>query len=204
MMKNHRYGKFRFSNYYSSYVAVLFLMTFSITSIVLDLSLLLAVFSAAYAAIWLWTILTPHCEQFTICKDSIIAYAGRKSQTIRLPRKLTLVISYADICPPFAMRTAVEKQTHILKNVYAVSILKEMPVDVVLETLHRNHVKQYTTSTIRRSFDDYLFIYSFVCSQALFDELASNRECLLVIPESLSSKVSFDSNLVKVHIDGTC
>lgn len=111
------------------------------------------------------------------------------------------VVSYADICPPLAVRTVVGNQTHILKDKFAVSILKEMPAEVALEILHRNRAQKYTNSNIQTVFDDYRYIYSFVCDQSLFDELIANRECLLIIPESLIGVISFDQNTINVRID---
>ena len=154
-----------------------------------------------YAAIWLGIIVVSNCEQFVISGDSITAFLGKKAKTFSLPSELTLVVSYADVCPPFAMRTAVGNQTHILKDKFAISILQKMPVEVALEILHRNRVHKYTTSSIRAVFDDCRYIYSFVCTQYLFDELIANRKCLLIIPESLLGGISFDPSLVNVHID---
>ena len=200
-MKNRRLGKFRFHDYCISWTSIALLLLFSIASIVLELSFLFVIFPSVYAVIWLGVILVPHCEQFTISSDAITIFFGKKTQTIRLPSELTLVVSYADVCPPLTMRTAVGNQTHILKDKFAVSILQKMPVEVALETLHRNRVQKYTTSRIRTVFDDYRYIYSFVCNQSLFDALIANRKCLLIVPESLSKVISFESSIENVHID---
>lgn len=200
-MKNRRFGKFRFCDYCISWIAIAFLLLFSIASIVLELSFLFVIFPMVYSAVWLGVLLVPQCEQFVMDSDSITVYWGKKTQTICLPSELTLIVSYADVCPPLAMRTAVGNQTHILKDQFAISILQKMPVEVALEILHRNRVQKYTTSIIRTIFNDCYYIYSFVCTQSLFDELIANRKCLLIIPESLLGVISFDPSLVNVHID---
>lgn len=200
-MKNYRYGKFRFRDYCISWFAIALLLFFSIASIILDLSPVFIIFPMAYAVAWLWIILAPHCEQFILCKESIIVFYGKKTHTIDLPSELTLVVSYADICPPLAKRTAVGNQTHILKDKYAISILQKTSLNVALEALHRNYVQKYTTSRIQTIFDDYRYIYSCVCSQSLIDALIANRNYVLIIPESLLEVVSIDSSIVNVYID---
>lgn len=200
-MKNRRLGKFRFHDFCISWISIVLLLLFSIASIVLELSLSFVIFPSVCVIIWLAAILVPHCEQFSISGDSITVYFGRQTKTIQLPAELTLIVSYADVCPPLTIRTAVGNQTHILKDKFAVSILQKMPVELALETLHRNHIKKYTTSRIRTVFDDYRYIYSFVCDQFLLDALIADRKCLLIVPESLSKVMSFESSIENVYID---
>lgn len=200
-MKNRRLGKFRFRDYFISWISIALLLLFSIASIILELHFLFVIFPSVYAVIWLVALLIPHCEQFTIGNDSIAVFFGKKTQTICLPSELTLVVSYTDVCPPLTIRDALGNQTHILKDQFSVSILQKMPVEVALETLHQNHEQKYTTSRIKTVFDDYRYIYSFVCNQALFDMLIANRKCVLIVPESLSSVISFESGIEDVHID---
>ena len=111
------------------------------------------------------------------------------------------MVSHADVCPPLAMHTDMGNKTHILKDKVAVSILQKMPVEVVLDVLHRNYVRKYTTSRIRTVFDDYRYIYSFVCNQSLLDALIANRKCLLILPESLSKGMTFELSADNVVID---
>lgn len=200
-MKNKRLGEFRFSDYCISWISIALLLLFSFASIALELPFLFAVFPSTYAVIWLGVILIPICERFSISSNAITRYLGKKTQTIFLPSKLTLIVSNTDVCPPLTMRTAVGSQTHILKNKISISILQEMPVEVVLEALHRNRIQQYTTSRIKAVFDDHCYIYSFVCNESLLDILIANRECLLVVPESLSKAMPFEKMVKNVHID---
>lgn len=200
-MMHYRYGRFKISDYWMSLVAITVLVVFAFASIMLKLSILFVFFPLIYAFVWLWVILASTCERFTLCDDTIVVSRGKQSHTITLPLELTLVISYADICPPLARRTAFGKQTHILKQKYAVSILRRMPLEDTLEALHRNYVQIYTTSTIQTVFEGYLYIYGFVCNRSLLAQLTNNRRCHLIIPESLSALVGVDWIGTRVHID---
>lgn len=200
-MRNRRLGKFRFGDHYISWASIVILLLFSTASIMLELPFLFVIFPFVYAMIWLGVILVPYCEEFSINSDSISSFWGKRTKTVYLPVKLVLIVSYADICPPLTVRTSFGNQTHILKDKFAVSVLQEMPADVVLEMLHRNRVQKYTLSGIRALFDDSRYIYSFVCNQSLFDELIADRKCLLIIPKSLSEVISFNRGNVNVRID---
>ena len=200
-MRNRRLGKFRFGDYFSSWVSVVILLLFSTASIMLELPFLFVIFPSLYAIIWLGVILVPHCEQFSINSDSISVFWGRQTKTIHLPSEFTLIVSYADVCPPLTIRTAYGNQTHILKDRFAVSILQKMPVEFALETLHQNRIQKYTTSSIRTVFDDHRYIYSFVCDQFLFDALIDSKKCLLIVPESLSKVIAFELSVENVYID---
>ena len=200
-MRSKRLGKFRFSDYYTSWGSIIICLLFSIASIILELSFLFVIFPLVYAIVWLGAILIPHCEQFSISSDSIFVFWGRQTKTIHLPAELTLIVSYADVCPPLAIRTAIKNQTHILKDKFAVSILQKMPVEVALDTLHQNRVRKYTTGNIRTVFDDHRYIYSFVCNQSLLDVLVAQKNCVLIVPESLSKVIAFDLSVENVYID---
>ena len=205
-MKYYRYGKFRFSDHYEYWFIIVFFLFLSLSCILLDLSLVLTAFPLILAAVLLWSILSPQCEQFVLCNNAISVLRGKKTHTIHLPPELTLVVSYADICSPFAIPTAPIKKIPILRDKFAVSILQKMPVDTVLERLHRIYIEKYkyTTSSIQVSFDDYRYIYCFVCNQSLLDELITNHKCLLIIPESLLGVVSVDPNTADVYVDKGC
>jgi len=204
MVKYSRYGKFRFSDYYLSWVAIVFFVLFSIVFIVFDFNPFFAIFSIGYAWLWLWRILEPQREKFMIQKDKITVFKGKRISTIELPIELILVISYADVSPPFAIRTAVGNPTHILKDKISVSILKKIPVDSVINALHQNYIQKQTMSRIQAVFDDFRYVYSFVCNQDILNQLFVSRKCSLIIPKSLKELISFDSNIVDVYIDDRC
>ena len=200
-MRNKRLGNFRVGDYVGSWVSIAILLLFSTACIVLNFSWLFWVLSLVYEIFWIMELLIPHCEQFSINSDSITVFWGRKTKTIYLPEEITLIVSYADVCPPLSVRTAIGNQTHVLKDKFAVSILKKMPIEVTLDTLHRDRIKKYTNSSIRNVFDGYRYIYSFVCNQFLLDTLIANRKCFVIVPESLSKVISFESNNENMYID---
>lgn len=200
-MKNYRYGIFNASDYCITWISVVFLLLFSVASLILDLSFFFVAVPIAYDLILLWKILIPHTEQFVLNKNEIIVYKGKKEYLIALPTKITLVVSYADICPPFAKRISLWNQTHILKDKYAVSILRDISPERVFDTLHQCPAQQYTTSTVQTVFDDYQYIYSFVCNQSLIEKLVARKQCVVIVPQSLFSKVSIDSKKAEVYID---
>lgn len=93
------------------------------------------------------------------------------------------------------------QRTYILKDKYAISILQKMELEDVLVRLHKKYATKYFNETIETSFYSWHFCYSFVCNQELLDKLLQNRQCLLIIPESLKEKVVFNSELDNVYID---
>lgn len=200
-MKYYKYGKFRFCDFWASWVGIVVMLFFSIASIMMDISPIFVIAPLAYAIVLLWSILAPYSEKFIMCSNAITVLDGRKKCKITLPSELTLIVSYADICPPLAVRTAIGNQTHILKDKYAVSILKKMPLDVAIEALHRNQIRWYTNSVVQRVFDNYQYIYGFVCDQSQIDQLIANHDCLLIIPKSLQEKILVDPSVADVHID---
>ena len=205
-MKFFRYGKFSFADYWGSWISIIILLAYSVCCIVLHLSLIFVFFSLVYAFIWLIKILMTINESFMIVDNDIIISKIGKAQKIPIPSELTLIISYADVCPPLAIRTATGKQTHNLKDKFAISILTKMPLDITLETLHKNRIEEYTNSIIQTTFNDYRYIYSFVFNQFLLDSLICNRDCILILPQSLVEKITVDLNYTNtiVYIDKRC
>ena len=200
-MKNKRLGKFRFCDYCISWISIALLLFFSVASIVLELPLFVVILPSVYAIIWLGSIILPHCEQFSLSEDSITVFWGRKTKRIPLHSELTLIVSYADVCPPLTIRTAVGNQTHILKDKIAVSILQKIPLETALVRLHQNYTRKYTTSTVEACFEEYIYVYSFVCNQEMLDKLLANRNCQIIIPETLLKQISINLHQINVHID---
>lgn len=162
----------------------------------------LIIFPLIFSAVLVWSVLSPNREQFAISKNIITVVKGRKPIQVEIPLKVTLIISYADICPPFARRsaTSMAKQSYSLRGKYAVSILQKMPLEFTLQRLHQNLAKRYTNSSIQNDFGN-KFIYSFVCDQILLNQLLDCWHCFVVIPKSLTNKVFLNSQLIEVFID---
>ncbi len=193
-MMYSRYGKFRFGDYWGSWLAVIVYLAFAAMPVKLDISIWYCLVPAACAVARLWAIIAPNCERFTIGENAITVSKWGKKQEIALPTELTLVISYADIRPPLTPQPSGGGKTHILKDKYAVSVIRKMPLHCALVRLRGIYVQSAIQSV-------YTFFYSFVCSQTLLEKLLANRNCLLIVPESLSEKVSVDSDMANVYID---
>lgn len=201
-MAYSRYGKFRFGDYWGSWLAIIVYLTLVAMPVKLDISIWYCFVPAACAVVRLWAIIARNCERFAIGEDSITVSKWGKKQVIALPTQLTLVISYADICPSLATQSAFGRKTHVLKDKYAISIIRKMPLHCALARLHGFYMRKWwTTSGIQDIFQEYTFFYSFVCSQTLLEKLLANRDCLLIVPESLSEKVSVDSGKANVYMD---
>ena len=114
-MKKYRYGKFKIKDHTKAFIIMTVFLFFSAMNAILDLPLLFVLFPLMYVVIWLVVLYLPFREQFIINKTCIDVYKGKKKDTIQLPNDLTLVISPLDVCPPLATRTAIQKQTYILK-----------------------------------------------------------------------------------------
>lgn len=201
-MNYHRYGKFRLSDYTSAWFASTFMFVLVVVGLLMDEKIHLLVWPLIMSVVVVWSVLRPNMECFTLADDRIIVKKDRKRKEIDIPPALTLIVSYADVCPPIAKRIgSIGNQTYLLKGRYAISILQKMALEDALERLHQKNVRKYTMSTIESFFDDHSYIYSFVCEQSLFDKLIGNRECQLIIPESLLDKLFVDPSAVNVHID---
>lgn len=200
-MKNYRYGKFRFRDFLASWFAIIVFLFFSITALVLDLSVLFIVFPLLLAIVRLVVIIIPQFEKFSINTNSITVFLGKKEHVISLPEEFVLVVSNADFYSPLAVRTPFGNETHILKDKIFVSIIAATDFDSVLDTIHRNPTQKYTSSIIKSFFEGYRYIYGFVCNQSLFDELIASKKCRVIIPESLAKEIVFDARLVDVYID---
>lgn len=201
-MMYYRYGGFRFDDYNTSWIGMAILILFAFLSIVLRLSFLFVAFPTMYVLFWGWTILDQNCEKFMLTEDAIITVKHGKKQMRYLPSELSIVVSYVDICPPFSRNVSVGNKTHILKDRYAVSILKNTPLTTILGDLHQIPISKYTTSTIQAVFDDHRYIYCFVCTDfTLIESIMHNRECLVIVPRSLQEKVPIQSASGALYID---
>lgn len=202
-MENRRYGKFRLIDYCESWIVILILLIYTAIGFILQQSALsvMNVILMVFALIWIWKIVSPNLERFSIKDDKIIVRKGKSKREISISSELCLIISYADICPPLSKRISFRDNTHILNGRYAVTILKKMQIETVLERLHQVQITKYTTSTIETFFDGELYIYSFVCNHELLDQLLNGRECDLIIPESLLKKVDFELSYENIYID---
>ena len=200
-MKYRRYGKFRFRDYTSAWLVIVFLFVLVVVGFLTDTQFYLLIWPLLLLMIMAWSIYKPNSERFLISGDTITIMQGRKKQKVSIPSELTLVVSYADVCPPLAKRMSYGNQTYMLKGRYAISILQKIPLETALVRLHQNYTNKYTTSTVEACFEEYLHVYSFVGNQELLDELVSNKNCQIIIPETLLNQISIDLHQINAYID---
>ena len=180
---------------------IVFLFVLVVIGFLTDTHIYLLIWPLGLLLIMAHSIYEPNSERFMISGDTITIMQGKKEKKVSIPSELTLVISYADVCPPLAKRISYGNQTYILKGRYAISILKKIPLEDALVRLHRNYTRKYTTSTVEACFDECLYVYSFVGNHEILDRLLSNRNCQIIIPETLLNQISIDFHKVNVHID---
>lgn len=200
-MKYRRYGKFRFSDYISAWLVIVFLLVLVVVGFLTDTQFYLLIWPLLLLMIMAQSIYKPNNERFMISGDTITIIQGRKEQKISIPSEPTLVVSYADVCPPLAKRISYGNQTYMLKGRYAISILQKIPLETALVRLHQSYTRKYATSTVEACFDECLYVYSFVGNQEILDKLLANRNCQIIISETLLNQISIDLHQINVHID---
>ena len=200
-MKYRRYGKFRFSDYTSAWLVIVFLFVLVVVGFLTDTQFYLLIWPLLLLMIMAWSIYKPNSERFLISGDTITIMQGRKKQEVSIPSEPTLVVSYADVCPPLAKRVSYGNQTYMLKGRYAISILQKIPLEIAIVRLHENYTRKYTNSTVEACFDEHLYVYSFVGNQEIVDKLIANNKCQIIIPESLLSQLPINLNQINAHID---
>ena len=155
-MEHYRYGSFKLCNHWLSLIVILVFLSFSVVSVALNLSIFFVIFPAVCAFIRFFTILKPYFEKFSIDDESITICFGNK-RTISIPKEITLVVSYADICSPLMIRTVLGNETEVLKDRYALTILHKLPLDTILKTLYKNkYIKEDNDELFEES--DFVFL----------------------------------------------
>ena len=203
IMEYKRYGKFRMRDYLSAWVGILvFLWVFLLGVIVNEIDYLL-VFPIIGLLIMAGSVYAPNRESFSIVGDTIIARTLTKKREIAIPSEPTLIVSYAGIHPSSAVgkRVSGPNDYYTLRDKYAVTILQKMALEDVLPRLHPKYAIKYDNGTIEQFFDDDCYCYSFVYDQDLLDKILQNRNCLLIIPESLKEKVISREEPENIYID---
>ena len=200
-MMYRRYGRFSFCDYISSWLAIVFLFALVVVCFLTDTLVYLFILPLLVLIFMVWSIYEPNSERFLISDDTITITKGRKKQNVFIPSSPTFVISYADVCSSFAKRVNYGNQTFMLKGRYAISILQNTPIEITLAQLHSNYTRKYTNTTLEVYFDEKQYVYSFVGNQEILDKLIANRNCQIIIPESLFNQISIDLHQVNVYID---
>jgi hypothetical protein len=202
LMKYRRYGKFRFSDYITTWVAFAFFMVLIVFALLTNTPHYWLILPLLFSIYMVWSVYQPNSEYFLIDEDTITIMRGRKRRKVSIPSESILVVSYADVCSSLTKSVSYGNQTYMLKGRYAISILHKIPLESVLEELHSRHATKYTNTAIEVSFNEqYPYVYSFVCNQAILDKLIDNGTYQIIIPETLLKQISIDSDKSNVHID---
>ena len=186
----HRYGELSLrdlwplvcENIVSVFLAGLFFATKSGWNAIAGVGML------GCAAIPLYSISSAMSEKFAVRNNTISISKFGKKRVISLPEEITVVVSYADIRTPFAVYTALGKETRILPGRYAVTILHKAQISMLLERLHHHRISKYTASSIQDILPEYQYIYSFVGNVSLLTEVQQNAKCSFIIPVSLKDQ----------------
>lgn len=199
-----RYGKLRIADYSISWMMLGLMLVFIVLCLILKLSAVYIIVPVLYILVLIYSIWNPNREYFEINGDMINIKKGKREKKIQIPKEFSIIISPIDVCPPLSVRTAEGNRTHILEGKYAVSILAKMDMRELVEKVHRGHIKQYTTSTIKNNFEEYKYIYSFACNDNLLNEILNEREVNLLIPKSMYEKVALKKYDLEIFIDSEC
>lgn len=200
-MLYRRYGKFRFRDYTSAWFIIAFLFVLVVFGFLTNTPFYLLIWPLLLLMVMAWSIYKATSECFFISGNTITIIQGRKKQKVTIPSEPTLIVSYADVCPPLAKRISCGNQTYMLKGRYAISILQQIPLETAFERLHQNYARKYTNSTVEEDFEEYFYVYGFVGTQDILNKLISDRNCQIIIPETLTHQISIDLYQTNVHID---
>lgn len=197
-MKYSRYGKIRFKHYWYECFIVLVCLMFAIFGFIEKFKL--GSFGIGLVIFLMINILIPYREKFLLNQDAVIVYKKRKIKSINLPSKITVIISYADVCNDLDKRDMSYNSTKLLKGEWAVSLLEDVSVEEVTKRLHRKGAWRYTNCWVEELLKQH-FIYNFVCNQSMLEEVLTNRNFTLIIPETLLPVIDITKLRGEIYID---
>lgn len=193
-MQHRRYGKFDARNYILALSGTGCLSFLAVAGMVRGYVFLRCTYMIVLCIIYLFLIMRPYCEWFAVQNGSIVSYRHRHASEILIPPECILIITRASIRDPFSI------QAFSLKNKYAISILRPMPLEKVLCTLHAYRATKYTNSTIENDFTN-MFVYSFLAQEEVFSQIVEQRVSRVIIPESLMKQFDVGKLKCEVYID---
>ncbi len=190
-MEHRRYGKFKAKYYIGAIVAMVWLLFLVIMVIVMKLSLWFIVLPLLVLVRGTSVIIKRYTERFFISGNEINLYCTltKNKKKIIIPDSITVIISYADLPTPFTRQTYMGGIIRPLKEQYSITLLHKMPIEQILNRLHKNSNRIYTNALIRAVFEDYLYIYDCVYGDEILKDILLNRDCFLIIPESLQERI---------------
>ena len=99
-----RYGEFRFRDYISAWFAISLLLVLMVVGVLTEIQVYWLIWPLFFILIMGWSIYKPNSECFLIFSDTITVVQGRQKRNITIPPEATIILSYADVCPPLAKR----------------------------------------------------------------------------------------------------
>lgn len=199
-MKYRRYGKFRLKNHVSNCCMYLLFAGIGIVGITMGDAMISDILFICIPMVDAIVTLIPYREKFLVNQTSLLLYKGRTTEEKFFPAKMTVVLSYADMCTDLAKRVSLVNQTYMLKGEWAISLLEDVSVNKVIEKLHGKGAWRYTNCWVEELLSSH-FIYSFVCNQSVLEEVLSDKNYTLIIPESLLHKIDIQKIKGEIYID---
>lgn len=199
-MTYKRYGKIRLQNHLSTCCFSLFYILFGIGGIIIGNVLVVGTVFISVSIVNIICILIPYRESFSVNETNFCIYKNNTSIEKNIPKKMIAVVSYADICTDLAKRVTLLNQTYMIKGEWAVSILEDVEINKVIKQIHGKGAKRYTNCWIEELLKQH-FIYSFVCDQSLLEEVLSDKDYTLIIPETLSNDINTKKLKGAIYID---
>ena len=196
-----RYGRVKFQDCATSWIAVFLLFAITILSLWAPFPWWLSVIPFLFAVAILWDLLSSIFETFSVRDNKFYIKRGLRSAVTDIPPEVLVIVSAADIRQMGRTRTSYREETHMLTGRFAVSILRHTTVQEAVDRLHRPPLKPYTNSMVEGLFEEYRFVYSFVYEQDAVTEALDGRKYQIIIPESLLNKVPASLLTTDVFID---
>lgn len=199
-MKYRRYGQIRLKDHVSNCCVDLLLAVIGIVGITIGNAEISGAFFIGISIVDVICTLIPYREKFSVNQTSLMVYKSRTIKEIILPVKMTVVLSYADMCTDLAKRVTLVNQTYMLKGEWSISLLEDVSVNKVIERLHGKGAWRYTNCWVEELLKSH-FIYSFVCNQSVLEEVLSDKNYTLIIPETLLHKIDIQKIKGEIYID---
>lgn len=199
-MKHRRYGKFRLKNHVGNCCMDLLLVGIGIIGITIGHARIGGALFICFSMLDFIVNLIPYREKFSVNQTSLILYKGRATEEKFFPAKMTVVLSYADMCNDLAKSVTLVNQTYMLKGEWAISLLEDVPVNKVIDCLHGNGAWRYTNCWVEELLKKH-FIYSFVCNQSVLEKVLYDKNFTLIIPETLLDKINIQRIKGEIYID---
>ena len=137
-------------------------------------------------------LLHPYWETYSIVDRKIFTRFLWHKYTIELPPETIMLITEADIHVKLT-----GYQSYFLRNQYAISLIRPMPLEQLLSVLQRPYPYICTNSSIEQLFKSWQILYSFVANQQVIDAVLENTNATIIIPKSIVQDVKRNYTIKK-------